>query len=147
MVQGAGAAQALLRAGQLDEMELHVVPVLLGQGRRLFDNLPPVRHLAAPQGGRRLRPRRRCPGHAAPPVLLGEQVIGVGLDEQLPGHRVHRGLLVVLVSGMTSCRQLARHAGWPSVTGPARRCQLADTHDPGSGGHPARVMDMSDGSP
>jgi hypothetical protein len=22
------------------------------------------------------------------------------------------------VSGMTSCRQLARHAGWPSVTGP-----------------------------
>src|SRR5215207_8762108 len=40
MVHGAGAAQALLRAGELDEMELHVVPVLLGQGRRLFDNLP-----------------------------------------------------------------------------------------------------------
>ncbi len=40
MVHGAGAAQALLRAGQLDELELHVVPVLLGQGRRLFDNLP-----------------------------------------------------------------------------------------------------------
>jgi dihydrofolate reductase len=40
LVQGAGAAQALLRAGQLDEMELHVVPVLLGQGRRLFDDLP-----------------------------------------------------------------------------------------------------------
>ena len=41
MVQEAGAAQALLRAGQLDEMELHVVPVLLGQGRRLSGNLPP----------------------------------------------------------------------------------------------------------
>ena len=40
MVHGAAAAQALLRAGQLDELELHVVPVLLGQGRRLFDNLP-----------------------------------------------------------------------------------------------------------
>jgi dihydrofolate reductase len=40
MVHGAGAAQALLRAGHLDELELHVVPVLLGQGRRLFDNLP-----------------------------------------------------------------------------------------------------------
>ncbi len=40
MVHGAGAARALLRAGQLDELELHVVPVLLGQGRRLFDNLP-----------------------------------------------------------------------------------------------------------
>src|SRR3954463_5217088 len=39
LVQGAGAAQALLRAGELDEMELHVVPVLLGQGRRLFDHL------------------------------------------------------------------------------------------------------------
>jgi dihydrofolate reductase len=40
MVHGAGAAQALLQAGELDELELHVVPVLLGQGRRLFDNLP-----------------------------------------------------------------------------------------------------------
>jgi dihydrofolate reductase len=39
-VMGAGAGQALLRAGELDEMELHVVPVLLGRGRRLFDHLP-----------------------------------------------------------------------------------------------------------
>jgi dihydrofolate reductase len=36
---GAGAAQALLAAGQLDMLELSVVPVLLGRGRRLFDNL------------------------------------------------------------------------------------------------------------
>ncbi|WIX99574.1 dihydrofolate reductase family protein [Amycolatopsis mongoliensis] len=36
MVHGAGAAQALLEAGLLDELELHVVPVLLGAGRRLF---------------------------------------------------------------------------------------------------------------
>jgi dihydrofolate reductase len=41
MVHGAGATQALLAAGELDELELHVVPVLLGQGRRLFDHLPP----------------------------------------------------------------------------------------------------------
>jgi dihydrofolate reductase len=40
MVHGAATAQALLRIGELDELELHVVPVLLGQGRRLFDNLP-----------------------------------------------------------------------------------------------------------
>jgi dihydrofolate reductase len=40
LVMGAGAAQSLLRAGELDELELHVVPVLLGQGRRLFDQLP-----------------------------------------------------------------------------------------------------------
>ena len=41
MVHGAGAAQALLRAGQLDELEIHLVPVLLGAGRRLFDHLGP----------------------------------------------------------------------------------------------------------
>ncbi|HEV7651028.1 MAG TPA: dihydrofolate reductase family protein [Actinophytocola sp.] len=40
LVHGAGAGQALLLAGEVDELELHVVPVLLGQGRRLFDNLP-----------------------------------------------------------------------------------------------------------
>lgn len=40
MVHGAGAGQALLRAGELDEIELHLVPVLLGRGRRLFDHLP-----------------------------------------------------------------------------------------------------------
>lgn len=40
LAMGAGAAQALLAAGELDELELHVVPVLLGRGRRLFENLP-----------------------------------------------------------------------------------------------------------
>jgi dihydrofolate reductase len=39
MVHGARAAQALLRAGLLDEMEIHVVQVLLGDGRRLFEAL------------------------------------------------------------------------------------------------------------
>ncbi|MEU4672918.1 dihydrofolate reductase family protein [Amycolatopsis sp. NPDC023774] len=38
LVHGAGAAQALLRAGLLDELEIHLVPVLLGGGRRLFDD-------------------------------------------------------------------------------------------------------------
>ena len=36
LVHGAGAARALLRAGLLDELEIHLVPVLLGAGRRLF---------------------------------------------------------------------------------------------------------------
>jgi dihydrofolate reductase len=40
LVHGAGAGQALLRAGEVDELDLHVVPVLFGQGRRLFDELP-----------------------------------------------------------------------------------------------------------
>ena len=31
MVHGAGAARALIRAGELDEIEMHVVPVLLGK--------------------------------------------------------------------------------------------------------------------
>lgn len=54
LLLGAGAAQAMLRAGEVDEIQLHVVPVLLGQGRRLFDGLPAglvelelVRHTAA----------------------------------------------------------------------------------------------------
>jgi len=41
MVHGAGAAQALLRTGEVDEMEIHLVPVLLGGGRRLFESLGP----------------------------------------------------------------------------------------------------------
>jgi dihydrofolate reductase len=41
LVHGAAVTQLALAAGVLDELELHVVPVLFGQGRRLFDNLPP----------------------------------------------------------------------------------------------------------
>jgi dihydrofolate reductase len=41
LVHGAGVAQLALAAGVLDELELHVVPVLLGQGRRLFEGLSP----------------------------------------------------------------------------------------------------------
>ena len=40
LVHGAGTAQLALAAGVLDEIELHVVPVLFGQGRRLFEGLP-----------------------------------------------------------------------------------------------------------
>jgi dihydrofolate reductase len=38
LVHGAGTAQLALAAGVLDEMEIHLIPVLLGQGRRLFDD-------------------------------------------------------------------------------------------------------------
>jgi dihydrofolate reductase len=41
LVHGAGTAQLALAAGVLDELEIHLVPVLLGQGRRLFDNMSP----------------------------------------------------------------------------------------------------------
>jgi dihydrofolate reductase len=43
VAMGAGAAQALMGAGELDELELHVVPVLLGRGRRLFEDVPAER--------------------------------------------------------------------------------------------------------
>ncbi len=36
---GADVAQQYLRTGLLDELQLHVAPVLLGRGVRLFDNL------------------------------------------------------------------------------------------------------------
>jgi dihydrofolate reductase len=41
LVHGARTAQLALAAGVLDELEIHLVPVLLGQGRRLFDHLDP----------------------------------------------------------------------------------------------------------
>ena len=41
MVHGAGITRLALAAGALDELELHVVPVLFGQGRHLFDGLDP----------------------------------------------------------------------------------------------------------
>jgi dihydrofolate reductase len=39
LVHGAGTAQLALAAGVLDELQIHLIPVLLGQGRRLFDHL------------------------------------------------------------------------------------------------------------
>jgi dihydrofolate reductase len=41
LVHGAGTAQLALAAGVLDEMEIHLIPVLFGQGRRLFDDRGP----------------------------------------------------------------------------------------------------------
>ncbi len=41
LVHGAGTAQLALADGVLDELEIHLVPVLFGQGRRLFENLDP----------------------------------------------------------------------------------------------------------
>ena len=38
LVHGAATAQLALAAGLLDELEIHLVPVLLGEGRRLFEN-------------------------------------------------------------------------------------------------------------
>jgi dihydrofolate reductase len=39
---GADVAQQYLTAGLVDELQLHVVSVLLGEGTRLFENIPPA---------------------------------------------------------------------------------------------------------
>lgn len=55
MVHGADLPQSLLRAGVLDELQIHLIPVLLGDGRRLFEHLgadhielEPIRVIEAP---------------------------------------------------------------------------------------------------
>jgi dihydrofolate reductase len=40
LVHGAYTAQSALEAGVLDELQIHQIPVLFGNGRRLFDLLP-----------------------------------------------------------------------------------------------------------
>jgi dihydrofolate reductase len=43
LVHGAVTARLALAAGVLDELQIHLIPVLLGQGHRLFEDLPPDR--------------------------------------------------------------------------------------------------------
>ena len=40
LVHGAYTAQRALEAGVLDELQIHQIPLLLGQGLRMFDVLP-----------------------------------------------------------------------------------------------------------
>jgi len=39
LVHGVGVAAAALSAGGLDEVQLHLVPIVLGEGRRLFEGI------------------------------------------------------------------------------------------------------------
>jgi dihydrofolate reductase len=81
MVHGAGLAQSLLREGLLDELEIHLIPVVLGDGRRLFGadriELELTRVLDAPDV-MHLRYRVR---HEKPQADPGD----VGLDGRLRG--------------------------------------------------------------
>jgi len=68
LVHGAVTAALALTAGVLDELQIHLVPVLFGRGRRLFENMPPdhielelVRALDGP-GVQHLRYRVRKEG-------------------------------------------------------------------------------------
>ena len=62
LVHGAAVAQLALAAGILDELHIHLIPVLLGQGRRLFD------HMAAEQIELEPHPDRRGTRRHPPPV-------------------------------------------------------------------------------
>jgi dihydrofolate reductase len=44
LVHGVGAARAALSAGLLDEVQLHLVPTVLGEGRRLFEGIGTEQH-------------------------------------------------------------------------------------------------------
>jgi dihydrofolate reductase len=53
---GAGTVQQVIRAGLLDELEIHLAPVLFGEGIRLFERMGPepielesIRVVASPQ--------------------------------------------------------------------------------------------------
>jgi dihydrofolate reductase len=70
LVHGASVAQRALTAGLLDELEIHLVPVLLGGGRRLFEHLgvqqrqlERIRVLEGEAGVTHLRYRVRDPRH------------------------------------------------------------------------------------
>jgi dihydrofolate reductase len=39
LVHGAGITQRALKAGLLDEIEINLIPILMGEGRRLFEHL------------------------------------------------------------------------------------------------------------
>ena len=58
---GGSAVQQYLRAGRVDELQLHVAPVLLGGGVRLFEGATPelqcTRNVASPTGVAHLRYR------------------------------------------------------------------------------------------
>ena len=43
LVHGAVTAQLALAGGVLDELQIHLIPVLLGQGHLLFEDMPPDR--------------------------------------------------------------------------------------------------------
>jgi dihydrofolate reductase len=43
VIGGASVTQQLLRAGLVDELRIDVMPVLLGSGLRLFENIDPER--------------------------------------------------------------------------------------------------------
>ena len=87
---GASVAQQYLKAGLLDEFQLHVVPVFLGDGVRLFENLGPDQPRAGMHQGRRGSrrhppqvPRRRVELPRAYPGRMAKEIDRERLHELL----------------------------------------------------------------
>jgi dihydrofolate reductase len=75
LVHGAGVTRLALAAGVLDELELHVVPVLFGRGRRLFEGLAAeqielqrIRVLEGEDGVTHMHYRVQADATARPPI-------------------------------------------------------------------------------
>jgi dihydrofolate reductase len=68
MMHGASSVQALMRVGLVDELVIHLVPILLGRGKRLFDELPAeasrLRLIRSVEGGGVLHLRYEVQGSA-----------------------------------------------------------------------------------
>jgi len=85
-----GIAQQLLRAGLLDQIQLHLVPVLLGAGRRLFDHTGQTSGETDFRGIQRLTRRLSDLARAAGESPCGPTV--VGRSHQMGGRwRPHEG--------------------------------------------------------
>ena len=70
LVHGATVAQLALAAGVLDEIQIHLVPVLLGEGRRLFEHLGADQRRAGAGPGPRRCERRHPPALPGRPLSV-----------------------------------------------------------------------------
>ena len=108
LVHGAGTAQLALAAGVLDEIEIHLIPVLLGQGRRLFDNLGPehieLERVRTLEGG-----RRHPPALPGPALRNGHSAVHV--PPVRPGRRLHPRPVLRQPGGGRARRRRSRHGG------------------------------------
>ena len=77
LVHGAYTAQAALAAGVLDELQIHQIPLLFGNGRRLFEVLARGSSLRLCRSSTPRKPRISDIGRVeiAPPNLSGQQVM------------------------------------------------------------------------
>ena len=131
---GAGAAQQYLAAGLVDELQLNVVPVLLGAGERLFDGIGAevgLEQTARRRGARRHPPQ--VPSHQLAPLPTpgrgggesGLEQAGDGLGQPLAA----AGQRVLGVGGRPATR---RRSTIPAASSCSSRSERVVGETPGS---------------